>query len=62
MNCNQVLINGNVIINILELRFKKKYIYLLGVWFDADKPDMNTFFTPITQMFINSWNSGLNII
>ena len=42
-----------------EIRFKKEHIQFLGIWFDSEKPDMNTFLTPITQMFINSWTEGM---
>jgi len=46
-------------INFIELRFKKEYVQFLGVWFDSEKPDMNTFLTPLTQMFISSWTEGI---
>ena len=45
--------------HFVELRFKKEYIQLLGIWFDSEKPDMNSFLTPLTQMFINSWHIGI---
>jgi hypothetical protein len=41
-----------------NLRFKKEYVKLAGVWFGNHKPHMNTFLTPLTQMFIDGWHKG----
>jgi hypothetical protein len=41
-----------------EIRFKKENIRLIGIWFGSKKPDMNTFLTPLTQMFIDAWHLG----
>lgn len=41
-----------------EIRFKKDNVRLFGIWFGREKPHMNTFLKPLTQMFINSWQRG----
>jgi len=50
-----------IVIYIVELRFKKENIFLIGLWFDSQKPNMTTFLTPLTQMFIDSYHSGIFI-
>ena len=51
-----------VVNDIIELRFKKENIFLIGLWFDSEKPKMTTFLTPLTQMFIDSYHSGIFIL
>jgi hypothetical protein len=41
-----------------EIRFKKDYVRLLGIWFGKTKPQMNSFLKPMTQMFIKAWHKG----
>jgi len=41
-----------------EIRFKKENVRLFAIWFGNSKPKMNTFLTPLTQMFIDAWNNG----
>jgi hypothetical protein len=41
-----------------EIRFKKEYVKLFGLWFGSTKPHMNTFLTPLAQMFIDAWYEG----
>lgn len=33
----------------------------LGVWFDSEKPQMNTFLKPLVQMFIDGWYDGIDV-
>lgn len=49
------LINNELEPNI---RFKKEYIQLVGLWFGKKKPHMNTFLTPLVQMFNDAFNEG----
>jgi hypothetical protein len=42
-----------------NLRFKKENVKLFGLWFGSFKPHMNTFLTPMTQMFIDAWYDGM---
>jgi hypothetical protein len=45
-----------------QIRFKKEYIKLAGIWFGSSKPDMSTFFTPLVQMLNDAWYKGRSSI
>jgi hypothetical protein len=42
-----------------EICFKKENVRLFAIRFGSNKPNMNTFLTPLTQMFIDAWYNGI---